>query len=234
MTEDRSCYSSPRQRDLLKVVAGSPLFQGFFLTGGTCLAVFYLHHRVSHDLDFFITGDLDLIEWSSDARALLRPQIIVAAARHFFSCVADGVKLDFVVDPLSGQGPRPTIMIDEIPVAVDRLDNIGPNKICALISRAAPKDAVDCYVLYRSSPERFMAEYRLARQREALLDDLMYAGERLQMLSEEAYSIVHGIGPDLRTAVDAQDLADFYAGLGDTLFRMGTDPGPPDWAGTPA
>ncbi len=136
--------------------------------------------------------------------------------------MVDGVKVDFVVDPLSDTDPRPSVPVDHVPVTVDRLENIGPNKICALVSRAAPKDAVDCYVLYRRSPDRFMDDYRAARRREALLDDFMYVGEKLQVLSEDAPRILRDIGPDLRIAIDARELAAFYGGLGDELLRMGT------------
>lgn len=224
MTEDPNCYGSPRQRELLKTVAKAPLFRDFFLTGGTCLAVFYLHHRVSHDLDFFTTGDLDLTEVATPARTLLRPDAVVASAPHFFSCVVDGIKMDFVVDPLSNREPRPTVRIDRVPVLVDRLDNAGPNKICALISRGAPKDAVDCFVLYRESPERFVADYHLAREREALLDDLMYAGEKLHMIAEETPAILLDIGPDLRIPISETEMATFFEHLGARLFRLGTAP----------
>lgn len=226
MTEDPNCYGSPAQREILKAVAGSPLFQDFFLTGGTCLAVFYLHHRVSHDLDFFTARDLDLTELVAAARAFLQPRSIIAASRHFFSCVVDGVKLDFVVDPLSSREPRPAVSVDQVVVRVDRLDNLGPNKICALVSRAAAKDAVDCYVLYGRSPDRFLEDYRIASQREALLDDLMYAGEKLRLVSEEAPRHLREMAPDLRIAVDARELESFYAGLGDALFRRGVGAAP--------
>lgn len=220
MTEDTGCYGSPGQRELIKVVAGNPLFHDFFLTGGTCLSVFYLHHRVSNDLDFFTTAGLDLTEMATSVRALLQPARIVAAGRHFFSCVVGDVKLDLVVDPLSSVYERPVVLVDQVPVTVDRLENIGPNKICALISRTAPKDVVDCYVLYRQSRDLFMRDYRIAREREALLDDLMYAGEKLQLVSEMAPRILLEIGADLRVAVPEQDLADYYAQVGDAIFRL--------------
>lgn len=52
--EDRTCYASPEQRDvLLRCIEAGVLAPNFFLTGGTALAVFYLHHRESNDLDFF-------------------------------------------------------------------------------------------------------------------------------------------------------------------------------------
>jgi hypothetical protein len=230
MIEDRGCYASPSQRELIKEVARSPLFQGFFLTGGTCLAVFYLHHRVSHDLDFFFVGDRDLTELVSAARTLLRPEAVVASAPHFFSCVVRGVKVDFVADPLSGGGPRPSIRLDQVAVSVDRLDNLGPNKIAALVSRSAPKDAVDCFVLYGRSPDRFLADYRVAQEREALLDDRMYAGEKLQLLAEEAPRILRRMAPDLRVRLEAAEMAEFYRRLGETLFRLDIPPAPEERA----
>lgn len=223
MTEEPRCYGSPRQRDLLKTIAGTPLFKDFFLTGGTCLSVFYLHHRVSHDLDFFTTRDLDLRDTLPDLQALLRPQGVLATAAHFVSCVVDGVKLDFVVDPLSSRQPRSAVSVDGISVTVDVLENIGPNKISALISRTAPKDVVDCFVLYRDSNERFMGDYRIAQRREALLDDLMYTGEKMQVISETAGPILHQIGPDLRVTLSERQVADFYASLGSMIFRLGTE-----------
>lgn len=227
MREDVNCYGSPKQRDLVKLVAGTPFFSDFFLTGGTCLSVFYLHHRVSHDLDFFTVANLDLAEIAPSINSLLRPERTVAAARHFLSCVADGVKMDFVVDPLSSRERRPVVRVDEVPVTVDSLENIGPNKICALVSRGVPKDLVDCYMLYgqgRYGRDRglFLRDYRVAREREALLDDLMYVGEKLHFLSETAMQALPEIAPDLRVAISARDLTDFYAGLGDEIFRMGT------------
>lgn len=221
MREDLRCYGSPQQRELLKVVAGAPLFRDFFLTGGTCLSVFYLHHRVSHDLDFFTTGDLNLAGMAPAIRALLRPDAILATAKHFFSCVVAGIKVDFVMDPLSSRRERHSVLVDEVAVKVDDLDNIGPNKLCALISRGAPKDAIDCFVLYRESRDRFMRDYHIARSREALLDDLMYAGEKLRVIAEEAPGILRAIGPDLMIAVHEQELAGFYTAAGETLFQLG-------------
>lgn len=54
-------------------------------------------------------------------RGLLRADQLVAASKHFLSYVVEGVKMDFVVDPLSSKEPRPTVSLDEIPVTVDRL-----------------------------------------------------------------------------------------------------------------
>lgn len=221
LEEDPRCYGSPAQRTLLKVIGGTPLWRAFFLTGGTCLAAFYLHHRVSQDLDFFTVEDIDLRELVADTRAMLRPEQIVAVGEHFFSCVVEGIKLDFVADRFSGPGPRPAVTLDEVAVSIDRLDNLRPNKICALISRGAAKDAVDCYFLYRDAPETFEDDYAVASQREALLDDLLYAGERLLCVAEETPEILRRLAPDLRVSVPMEEMAEFFRRLGGELFRRG-------------
>jgi len=45
---------SPNQTRLLEIIANDKeICHRFYLTGGTALAEFYLHHRLSEDLDFF-------------------------------------------------------------------------------------------------------------------------------------------------------------------------------------
>ena len=45
---------SQNQKDILAIISKDKLIcDNFYLTGGTALAEFYLHHRLSEDLDFF-------------------------------------------------------------------------------------------------------------------------------------------------------------------------------------
>lgn len=44
---------TPVQEKVIDALAASPLKDQFYWTGGTALAVVYLHHRKSQDLDFF-------------------------------------------------------------------------------------------------------------------------------------------------------------------------------------
>lgn len=51
---------SPRQLTFLDVVKASPnITEAFTLSGGAALAAFYLHHRLSEDLDFFSQEEVD-------------------------------------------------------------------------------------------------------------------------------------------------------------------------------
>jgi predicted nucleotidyltransferase component of viral defense system len=52
--ENKNCYLSVVQREvLLQLLTEPTIEQCFFLTGGTALAVCYLSHRVSNNLDLF-------------------------------------------------------------------------------------------------------------------------------------------------------------------------------------
>ncbi len=53
-------FLTPLQRAFLQVFFADPVGQRFFLTGGTALAAFHLHHRLSDDLDLFTLDDLAL------------------------------------------------------------------------------------------------------------------------------------------------------------------------------
>ncbi len=45
---------TPTQRQVLDILAKNSKFTSFYLTGGTALSEYYLHHRLSEDLDFFL------------------------------------------------------------------------------------------------------------------------------------------------------------------------------------
>lgn len=63
LDENKRCYASTDQRDVIvSLINQGILGDNFFLTGGTALAVFYLHHRRSNDLDFFTLKPTDLSE----------------------------------------------------------------------------------------------------------------------------------------------------------------------------
>ncbi len=220
MTEDPACYASPSQRTLLARCFATGLLDGFFLTGGTCLSVFYLHHRVSRDLDLFTVDDRDLTEIADPLGAILRPARTIASAERYWSAVVEDVRIDLVVDPLSSPGPRPTVEIEGTSVPVDVLENIGPNKLSALVSRGAARDAVDCYLLYRADLDRFRADYGAAVARDALLEDDLYARERFLELAEDAPGIVAALTLDLRVTIDPADLAAAFRALADAVPQV--------------
>jgi hypothetical protein len=52
LIENTDCYVKSEQRELLfRLFEHEAIDDSFFLTGGTALSVFYLHHRTSIDID---------------------------------------------------------------------------------------------------------------------------------------------------------------------------------------
>ena len=126
---------------------------GFYLTGGTCLHRFYQEQRYSDDLDLFsvdnqlFRDDVRLIRQSLDDAAISFN--IVADSRDFVRLlVADSLKVDLVNDRVYRVGSSVSSSGN---IMLDNLDNIGANKICAVLGRDDPKDIFDLYTIFRFS-----------------------------------------------------------------------------------
>lgn len=128
--------------------------QAFFLTGGTALSGFYLHHRYSQDIDLFTVQSepfahihafalqtaqrIDAKLTAIQTEPMFRRYLL---SRGEESIVVDGVK-DIAVQ-----------IVQEKPkfgnVVVDSLEDICCNKICAIVGRGEIKDYIDLYFLHQ-------------------------------------------------------------------------------------
>lgn len=173
--ENKECYFLNEQRDVLVRLLSEPLIsEEFFLTGGTALAVFYLHHRLSNDLDLFTRRETSLEPitefvkrtWAKDA-------VKIKESRMFASFSIHGTKVDFVIDPLSFDEVRERITIEPgAHLTVDTLRNIRSNKLTAIVSRTEPKDYIDFFMLAgNENPSQWEEIYNDAKRKDALFDD---------------------------------------------------------------
>jgi hypothetical protein len=72
--EDKGYYASPRHREALRGLLDHPAIErSFFLTGGTALSVFYLHHRISDDLDLFTLETVRTPDGKTPSSTIRRP-----------------------------------------------------------------------------------------------------------------------------------------------------------------
>lgn len=148
--------------------------QSIILGGGTALARYYLHHRVSYDLDFFVGGS-----FSPERLSITLGQIGVSLsdvhieeggryARQLHGyAVVDGsmVKISFVEDVYEGMWPKRdfgSVTTEEIGGLYHRKlrtisgSGYGKNTIGA---RQTARDLFDAYVLNRGQPiHEFIAE----------------------------------------------------------------------------
>jgi len=173
--EDRRCYASETQRKILvDLLSEVPIAKSFFLTGGTALSVFYLHHRRSEDIDLFTLSLRSLNEISLWVKRTWAAKVaIIKESPQFLSCLIKGVRVDLAVDPLSSNEKRPAVHLEtNVTLQVDTMANIASNKLCAAASRMEPKDLVDLYFVFKAC-ERIRLEevYRLARKKEVMFDD---------------------------------------------------------------
>ena len=124
----------------------------FFLTGGTALSAFHLHHRMSADLDLFTLDDL----------ALRETDVLITQVATDLNCRIGRARRtehfrQFLLEPGTGEplqidlvrdfGPQYGEHIKVGDIVVDSIENIGANKLTAILGRTEPKDFVDLYFI---------------------------------------------------------------------------------------
>jgi len=221
LKENKDCYASSIQREVLIRLAANPVIEEhFFLTGGSALSVFYLHHRVSEDLDLFSVNKVELSPISFWIRTEWPYQhTIIRSSPQFLSLLVQEVKVEFVIDPLSEITKRERFSLEsDHSIMVDTIKNITSNKLCTLVSRIEPKDFVDFYFLFKNVPEMKIEEiYDAAKRKEALLDDPPTAAYQL----EEGVRFLKGhidLIPPLKKTLDLEDFFLFYDNLAMRLY----------------
>jgi predicted nucleotidyltransferase component of viral defense system len=187
--------------------AGAP---PFFLTGGTALSAFYLHHRYSEDLDLFtLDGDaFDRVPlYVTDAAkniaaAVASLQTAPQFRRYRFARGVDSVIVDFVREVVP-QVSETKNTFDGI--MVDTLEDIAANKVCTVISRAEIKDYIDLYFLARAGYplENYI---QVAQRKDAGISRAMLA----YLLSEFKLSKI----PDFMIAdISLEDVREYFRSL---------------------
>lgn len=146
--------------------------QRFYLTGGTALGRFYLNHRYSDDLDFFIdrTSDFPLI--INDIYNTLRSNfnlnedLTLRADTYVRVWIDEGLplKIDFVnevPERWGGFNLRKGINLDN-PA------NILANKLGAVVSRDEPKDVFDIMIISENYSFNWMDAYKQAMKKQLI------------------------------------------------------------------
>ena len=221
--ENKDCYASESQREiLLKLISEPTIEEQFFLTGGTALSVFYLHHRMSNDLDLFSLQQANLSELGFWIRSLWPGEsAVIKEAPHFLSCLILETRIDLVVDPLSIEEKRPIEVFENgHQLRIDTIRGIVSNKLCACVSRMEPKDYVDLYAILKRLPEvRLETVYDLAKKKDAIFDDPPTVAFQLEegiALIKEKPEII----PQLRMSFDYDEFFAFYEDLSMWVYKQ--------------
>ncbi len=169
---------SPIQRGFLSLFARLPDQDRFYLTGGTALAEFYFHHRLSFDLDMFtVEGPLILPFSRSLEQTCVRQGWEVEVIRRFASYVEFSVtkgegrlRIDLALD--SPHRFEPPVLSEYGIFVNDRVD-LMVDKLLAYYGRAEPRDAVDLYfILQAESLENLLP---MAKQKDPGFDLYWFA-----------------------------------------------------------
>jgi hypothetical protein len=180
-----TAWLTPLQVDFLTRFFAADVGPRFFLTGGTALSAFHLHHRSSVDLDLFTLDDLALSETD-----ILIPQLAAdlncrigraRRAEHFRQFLlepedGDSLQVDIVRDFGPQYGDRVRVGC----VVVDSVENIGANKLTAILGRTEPKDFVDLYFILRAGYD-FDDLLAKAQEKDLGLQPFFLAGSLLQV-----------------------------------------------------
>ncbi len=164
---------TPLQKRVLDVLYADAEFrENFYLTGGTALSAFYLHHRYSDDLDFFTHAKSMEFLWPLVQRVLAgfeyRPE---RRFPDFLRLSVQGLQVDFVRDvPFRVGAPRPVGGW-----MVDTVENITVNKVTAILNRLDAKDYVDLYLLLKEQPVRIMGLFQDALKKDASIDPFVWS-----------------------------------------------------------
>lgn len=140
------------QKIVINQLAVSPLKKIFYWTGGTLLAVYYFHHRLSYDLDFFSQEPFSfevLQEFSLKIKKAGNFSDVSSKKifdRYEFIFVnKETLRVEFVWYNHEKKilKPRKKFM----GINIDSLEDIAANKTLALIDRNEAKDIFDLYFI---------------------------------------------------------------------------------------
>ncbi len=125
----------------------SPLMQarGFYLAGGTSLAI-YFGHRISVDLDWFNPASIgDALLWAQEIQKAHPDFISQQIAPGTLHGSLSGVRVSF----LEFQYPflKSPVMWEEIGCSLASIEDLACMKLSAIAQRGARKDFCDLYAL---------------------------------------------------------------------------------------
>ncbi len=162
---------SQLQKEILEIFGGVSDSEGFYLTWGTALSVFYLKHRKSRDLDFFSKEEERILPFSYHLEEKLKIcGMGVERQRGIRSFVELSVKkdIDSTIIHLACDSPFRFEEIKEFEdfpgLNMDSLVDIASNKLLALFGRATLRDFIDIYFLVKKekfTPEELMDKAKI-------------------------------------------------------------------------
>ncbi|MFA6548155.1 MAG: nucleotidyl transferase AbiEii/AbiGii toxin family protein [Candidatus Magasanikbacteria bacterium] len=185
---------SANQKKLLKIIGDNKnICQYFYLTGGTALAEFYLHHRLSEDLDFFSETEVDPQSVFSFLKSIQKLAGIKKIDSEqsfnrnlFFLHLQDGdvIKTEFTYFPF----PRIEKKNKIGSLFVDSLLDIAVNKVFTIYQKPRSRDFIDLYLILKHQKWIIADLVKKAKIKfDWHIDPLQLAGQFLQAKEVKDY-----------------------------------------------
>lgn len=143
---------SKSQRKILDALAKEPVIVGsFYLSGGTALAEYYLHHRLSEDLDFFCAEEFDpgavsaILKKIQAATGIIGIRFEQSFNRNLFFLETSGetIKTEFTYYPFE----RIRVGQKVGKLEIDSLEDIAVNKLFTIFQKPRSRDFIDLYCI---------------------------------------------------------------------------------------
>lgn len=164
----------PLQDEVMELMGS--LDNSFYLTGGTALSRFFLHHRYSDDLDFFVNRDLNFKQYSDEFIEVLNERYKIEfeiRTNDFvrFNIIDDDImlKIELINDVAYHYGE-----FTHDKCRIDNVENILSNKISA-ISRNMPKDFADILFLSLNYHFNWIDIFDAAKKKDAWVNEIEIA-----------------------------------------------------------
>lgn len=148
---------SENQKKLLQLLSEEKsICAHFYLTGGTALAEFYLHHRLSEDLDFFSEQEFDpqsisvILKKIQTTAGIKKIEYQQSFNRNLFFLYIDTdiIKTEFTYFPFTRIEQKQKIGN----LFIDSLIDIATNKIFTIYQNPRPRDFIDLYLILKHNP----------------------------------------------------------------------------------
>lgn len=157
-----------QQKLLLNLISQQKdLTDNFYLSGGTALAQYYLHHRLSEDLDFFSFEELDpmIVQVSlkriQNKAGITKIDFQQSFNRNlFFLHLKEGIiKTEFTYYPFA-QIEEPKVIEN---IKVDSLLDIAVNKTFTIYQQPSSRHFIDLYLIIKAKDWKFKDLIKNAR-----------------------------------------------------------------------
>ena len=178
---------SERQKLLLHLLSSDQNIQkNFYLSGGTALAEYYLHHRYSEDLDFFTENEVDIMSIQVFFKSIsTKANIKTIDFQQSFNRnlvylhFADEIlKTEFTYYPFT-QLEKPKV-IDGF--KIDSLMDIAVNKTFTIYQKPRSRDFIDLYLITKEKNWSFADLRKQARAKfDTHMDPLQMAKQLLEV-----------------------------------------------------